>query len=122
MLVSFVAGATAWTWKIAYAEDFARFSPGAQVMLEAPSHLFADGRIERIDSLASADHPMVDRLWPDRLAIGTLVIGPKPGSLRATALHALGLASLRAETPARELARHLRARLKARRPDKENDA
>ena len=119
MLVSFVSGATAWTWKIAYAEDFARFSPGAQVMLEAPSHLFADGRIERIDSLASADHPMVDRLWPDRLAVGTLVIGPKPGSLRATALHALGLASLHAETRGREFARHLRARLRARRPDKE---
>jgi CelD/BcsL family acetyltransferase involved in cellulose biosynthesis len=122
MLVSFVAGSTAWTWKIAYAEDFARFSPGAQLMLEAPRHLFADGKVERIDSLASADHPMIDHLWPDRLAIGTLVIGPKPGSLRATALHRIGLAAFRAEATARALAHRLRARLKARRSDKEKEA
>jgi hypothetical protein len=32
MLVTFIARETAYTWKIAHDEAFARFSPGAQLM------------------------------------------------------------------------------------------
>ena len=44
IVVSLIAGAAAYTWKIAYDEAYAQFSPGVQLMLEAPAHLFADGR------------------------------------------------------------------------------
>jgi CelD/BcsL family acetyltransferase involved in cellulose biosynthesis len=101
MLVSFTAGAGAVTWKIAYDEAYARFSPGVQIMLEASTALLADPAIERIDSLAIADHPMVDHLWPDRLEIGTLVIGPKGGGIAFAA----GLALMRLEGTLRPIAR-----------------
>ena len=105
MVVSFAAGETAWTWKIAYDETFARFSPGAQLMLEAAKAIFSDPTIGHIDSCAAADHPMIDHLWSGRLAIGSLVIGPPGGS----AVHRVGLAAARAELAARAAVRRLRA-------------
>ena len=108
IVVSFVAGAAAWTWKIAFDEAFARFSPGAQLMLELPRHVFADGKVARIDSLAVADHPMIDHLWRDRLRIGTLVIGP------GGPLHRLALLSTESEIRARALVRQLRDRWQRR--------
>ena len=118
ILVGFVGGATAYTWKIAYDEAYGRFSPGAQLMLEAPRSLFSDPRVARIDSCAAADHPMIDRLWADRMAIGTLVIGPPGGG----AVHSLGLAAFRAEIEARHAARRLRARLAGGRKNRETEA
>ncbi len=103
MLVSFLEGATAYSWKIAFDEAHARFSPGAQLMLEAGRTLLSIPGIRRIDSCAAADHPMIDHLWRDRLAVGTLVIGPAGGSL----LHATGLAAMKAELRGRALARRL---------------
>ena len=104
MVVSFVVGATAFTWKMAYDETCARFSPGAQLMLDVAAKLFADLAITRIDSCASADHPMIDRLWAGRMAVGTLVIGPPGGGV----LHGAGLAAAKTEIAARSLARRLR--------------
>ncbi|MEO8668536.1 MAG: GNAT family N-acetyltransferase [Bauldia sp.] len=106
VLVSFVAGATAYTWKIAYDESQARFSPGAQLMLEAGRSIFASTAVERIDSCAVADHPMVDHVWKDRAAIGTLIVGPPGGG----ALYALGGTSARAEIAAKAALRKLRRR------------
>lgn len=104
MLVSFTSGETTFTWKIAYDESYARFSPGAQLMLEAAKAIFSDPTIVRIDSCASADHPMVDHLWSGRIAMGTMVIGPPGGGM----LHRLGLAAARAELAARAAVRRLR--------------
>lgn len=103
MVVTFAAGATAYTWKIAYDEAYARFSPGVQLMLELPKHLFSDPTLMRIDSCAAAHHPMIDHLWSGRLAVGTVVIGPPGGS----ALHRVGLAAARAEMAARAKVRSL---------------
>jgi hypothetical protein len=113
MVVSFRAGTSAWTWKIAFDEAFARFSPGAQLMLDLPSRLFAESAITRIDSLAAADHPMVDHLWPDRIAIGTLVIGP------GGPIHRLALLSAEIEIRARALARRYRDHLRRGRRETE---
>jgi CelD/BcsL family acetyltransferase involved in cellulose biosynthesis len=106
MVVSFLDGASAWTWKIAFDEAYARFSPGAQLMLELPSRIFADRKIERIDSLATPDHPMIDHLWRDRIAIGTLVVGSGGPA------HRLALLSAETELRARVLARRFRDRLR----------
>ena len=103
-----MAGRSAFTWKVAHDERFARFSPGAQIMLEAGRAILAEPGIERIDSLATAAHPMIDRLWRDRLSVGTLVIGPAGGS----AVFNLGLAAARAEIAARAAARTIRRRLR----------
>ncbi|MCC6735797.1 MAG: GNAT family N-acetyltransferase [Bauldia sp.] len=108
MLVVFVSGGTAATWKIAYDEAFGRFSPGAQLMLDVPKLLFADPAIERVDSLAAPNHPMVDHLWRGRLALETLVLAPT----RGRALFRAGLALRVAEARGRIAARALRERLR----------
>jgi CelD/BcsL family acetyltransferase involved in cellulose biosynthesis len=107
MLVTLMAGSTAYSWKIAYDETFARFSPGAQLMLEAGRALLADGPATRIDSCAVADHPMVDHVWKDRVAIGTMIIGPPGGGI----IHNAGVAAAKAELSARGLVRRLKQRL-----------
>jgi len=106
-LIVLRSGDTAWCWKIAYDETFARFSPGAQLMLEAGRALLADGPATRIDSCAVADHPMVDHVWKDRVAIGTMIIGPPGGGI----IHNAGVAAAKAELSARGLVRRLKQRL-----------
>ena len=106
-LVSLISGDAAVTWKIAYDEGYARFSPGAQVMLDAPVALAARG-VRHVDSLATPGHPLVDHIWKDRGTIGTLIIAPAGGWVR----HRLGLALLSAEMRARGAAKRLRDRLR----------
>lgn len=103
MLVTLLSGTTAFTWKIAYDEAYARYSPGAQLMLDMPARVFADHPVQSIDSLATADHPMIDRLWPERMELGKLIVGPRGSGLRFSA----GLALAKAELAAREKARRL---------------
>ncbi len=102
-LISFIAGATAYTWKIAYDEAYARFSPGVQLIARVPEQLFDNAAVQRIDSCAGADHAMIERFWPERLAIASYVLGPPGGG----AVHAVGLAAARAELAARASARQL---------------
>lgn len=78
-LVSFRLAGRWWIWKTAYDEDFARFSPGVQLMLAVTRTIAADAGIDSADSLATPDHPMIDALWPGRLAVGTLILA-RPGS------------------------------------------
>lgn len=108
IVVSLIAGSVAYTWKIAYDEAYAHYSPGAQLMLEAPAHLFSDGQVMLIDSCATADHPMIDKLWPERRGIATFVLGPPGGGT----LFSIGLAAERAELAARANVRQLRNRLR----------
>lgn len=110
MLISFRAGDTAITWKIAYDEALGRYSPGVHVMLAASEWLLAQPGIRLIDSIAVADHPMVDHIWPDRLSVGTLVIGPKGGS----AFYRIGIWLARQELRLRPLARRIVHTLRAR--------
>ncbi|MCX5514303.1 hypothetical protein C3941_14605 [Kaistia algarum] len=97
MLVSFRMAGLVATWKIAHDEAFARFSPGVQVMLEASEAWLSDATVTNLDSLAAADHPMIDGLWPERIRIGVLAVGPVGGS----PLFDLGVAAARAEAEAR---------------------
>jgi len=68
------SGGRAWTWKIAYDEAFARFSPGVQLMLKVTEALLADGTVAYVDSCATPDHPMIDHLWRERLALSDRLI------------------------------------------------
>lgn len=103
MLICFLSGRTAYTWKIAYDESFARFSPGAQIMMEAGTSLLAVAGVEHVDSCAEANHPMADHVWKGRRDIGTIVIGPIGGG----ALFGAGLAAMRGEMTARTRAKAL---------------
>jgi hypothetical protein len=58
-----------WLWKIAYDERFANLSPGAQFICDFTRRQLQDDGIRLTDSCAIPDHPMIDRLWPDRLEV-----------------------------------------------------
>ena len=81
-MVVFVMGGEAYTWKTAYDERFARFSPGKLLMEELTRWNLDDANIDRTDSCAVPDHPIMSRFWREREDIGTLVIGLRRNSDR----------------------------------------
>lgn len=80
----------AWLFKITYDEDHARSSPGVLIILDIMDALSRSGEIDMIDSCAQADHPMINRLWRERLELHDVMIG-RPGQPAAVfeALHGL---------------------------------
>jgi CelD/BcsL family acetyltransferase involved in cellulose biosynthesis len=72
------SGDTVWGWKIAYDERYGRFSPGVQLMCRLTEALLADPSVARIDSCAAPNHPMIDHLWGERLALGDLMFAVDP--------------------------------------------
>lgn len=78
MMFAMTEGRYAWLGKIAFDEDFARFSPGVLLILDATAALMADPAIDHVDSCAITNHPMIDRLWRDRLLFCDVLIG-RPG-------------------------------------------
>jgi CelD/BcsL family acetyltransferase involved in cellulose biosynthesis len=56
-------------WKIAYDEAYAALSPGTLFVRELTGRLSAHRALRMIDSCAAADHPMIDHIWPERVAI-----------------------------------------------------
>lgn len=108
-LIVFVEGGVAYTWKTAYDEDFAEWSPGTLLMIEVTKQHLEDPNIEATDSCAVPDHPVMSRLWTERRQMGTLVIGMTPNTDRSVRQAASQLHLYR-ET--RNMARLLRNRIK----------
>lgn len=74
MLASFLTPPMAFSYKTAFDEHFARFSPG--VLLQRDNlAILTDPAIAMTDSCASADHPMIDHIWRERRAVGHVSIG-----------------------------------------------
>jgi CelD/BcsL family acetyltransferase involved in cellulose biosynthesis len=72
------SGDRAWSWKMAYDERMARFSPGLQAMTDLTAALLGDATIRFVDSCAVPDHPLMDHLWRDRLAMADVMIALRP--------------------------------------------
>jgi CelD/BcsL family acetyltransferase involved in cellulose biosynthesis len=73
MLASFLTPPGAFSYKTAFNEDYARFSPG--VLLQCENLLMLNqSKIAWTDSCAAADHPMIDHIWRERRAIGRISI------------------------------------------------
>ncbi len=85
------SGATAYAFKVTFAEDYARFSPGLHLELFNVEHLHGRPELEWMDSCADPDHFMIDRLWLDRRSVQTVVYstGRFPGDLVVSLLPAL---------------------------------
>jgi CelD/BcsL family acetyltransferase involved in cellulose biosynthesis len=62
MLVNFITAPGAFSFKTAFDEDYARFSPGMLLQLENLTLLERPG-IAWADSCAAQGHPMIERLW-----------------------------------------------------------
>nr|WP_254170577.1 GNAT family N-acetyltransferase [Roseibium polysiphoniae] len=73
MLIIMLDAGRAFSWKIAFDESYARFSPGAQITLFALERNLQDPAITCGDSLAVPGHPMIEPLWRGRLSYGTLL-------------------------------------------------
>lgn len=108
-LIVFVEAGIAYTWKTAYDEEFAAFSPGALLMLDVTAMHLDDPNIDVTDSCAVPDHPVMSRIWTERRPIGTLIVGLTPGSDRAVRQAA---AQLHLYRETRNMARVLRNRVK----------
>jgi len=74
MLASFITPPGAFSYKTAFDERFARFSPGVLLQRENLS-LLDDPQVDWCDSCAAADHPMIDHIWRERRAIGRYSLG-----------------------------------------------
>lgn len=95
-------GPRALYWKTTYDEHYGAFSPGVLLTLDVTDRQIADPTVLLTDSCAVADHPMIDRLWADRIRVADwwIPLGPtSPAllaaerarrSLRATAKRLLG--------------------------------
>ena len=73
MLVNFLTPPGAYSYKTAFDERYARYSPGVLVQRENLD-LLQHGEVRWCDSCASADHPMIDHIWRERRPVGRLSI------------------------------------------------
>ena len=82
---SFISGRESFLFKLAYNENYARFSPGVLLELENMKYLSAEKCVE--DSCTVPDHPMFDRLWAGRNQIQTtLASWSKSGAAAISAM------------------------------------
>ena len=93
MLANFIAPPGAFSFKTAFDESYARFSPGVLLQRENLS-LLSRSDIEWCDSCASADHPMIGHVWRERRAIGRYNIGIG-GPVRRALFRAIALLETR---------------------------
>lgn len=71
MLANLLAPPGAFSFKTAFDERYARYSPGVLLQRENLAML-GRAEIKWTDSCADADHPMIDHIWRERRAIGRL--------------------------------------------------
>ena len=69
MLVNFRLGRGAFSYKIAFDERFARFSPGILIEIDNLRAALADTSLDWSDSCAAPNHPMIDGIWAERRRI-----------------------------------------------------
>jgi CelD/BcsL family acetyltransferase involved in cellulose biosynthesis len=82
------AGDRAFFWKTAYDERYRVYSPGVQATLDLSRRLEGEPGLALVDSCATADHPMIERTWRDRLELIDLALPLAGGGGAAFALGA----------------------------------
>jgi CelD/BcsL family acetyltransferase involved in cellulose biosynthesis len=80
MLVNFLTAPGSFAFKIAFDEDYARFSPGVLIKIENLK-ILERADILWTDSCAVEDHPMINSLWAERRQIVRVTI-PLAGKRR----------------------------------------
>ncbi len=86
MLVNFLTPPGGFSFKTAFDESFAQYSPGVLIQLDNLD-LLDDPKIAWMDSCAAQDHPMIDSLWTGRRSIVRTTVRLK--GVRRTAIWAL---------------------------------
>lgn len=111
MQVNLVDGGTMFCFKVAYDATLARFSPGALLEADAIEIFHASLPADFADSCAPPDSELVNRMWPDRRRMQTLIV---PSRARRAALVGPNIA---AERIGRRLVGTARSQARARRSD-----
>jgi CelD/BcsL family acetyltransferase involved in cellulose biosynthesis len=62
------------TLKIGHDESLRRGTPGVHLMGDIATWAHGRGDVQLVDSCAVPDNPMINRLWPDRIGLLTLVL------------------------------------------------
>ncbi|VAV95365.1 hypothetical protein MNBD_ALPHA04-1451, partial [hydrothermal vent metagenome] len=102
MLVNFHSGPGSFSFKTAFDEEYARFSPGVLLQLENLK-ILDNPEIAWMDSCAAEDHPMIDSLWSGRRHIGRFSI-ELSGTRRKTIFRSIRLGEdLMAQIKGREI-------------------
>lgn len=68
MLINFLCPRGGFSFKTAFDEDYARFSPGV-LLQQANLDLLTREGLDWVDSCAVPDHPMIDSIWTERRAL-----------------------------------------------------
>jgi hypothetical protein len=76
MKANLLTGDGGFCFKICFDEEFAKHSPGVLLELENIREAHRRG-LTWMDSCADQDHPMIDRLWPERREIRTVFLSPR---------------------------------------------
>ena len=83
MQCNFLAGEGAFAFKVAFDETYASASPGLQLELHALERLAAVPGLQWVDSCASPDHPLMNRLWTGRRIVADHWLAHGNGHARA---------------------------------------
>jgi CelD/BcsL family acetyltransferase involved in cellulose biosynthesis len=73
---NFLSGPGAFAFKIAFDEQYARFSPGQLLELDNVTAFHDRPQLRWMDSCAVAQHFMINRLWADRRTVRSLLLAP----------------------------------------------
>jgi CelD/BcsL family acetyltransferase involved in cellulose biosynthesis len=86
--IAFTAAPGAFSFKTAYAEEFAKRCPGALLEIENIRRVHALPQIRWMDSCTRPDNPLMNRLWMHRRTIQSVAVatGKTPGGLAVTAM------------------------------------
>ncbi len=72
--VALTCGDHAYFWKTAYDEAFAAASPGVLLTMEVTQRLLDDPQVATTDSCAIPNHPMIDRVWRDKIELADVMV------------------------------------------------
>jgi CelD/BcsL family acetyltransferase involved in cellulose biosynthesis len=105
------AGAAAFTWKIAYDENFHDYSPGMLLLEAYSARLMADATLRFADSCCWDTNNFMSSLWSDRQPVAGFVVDVRPGGSQLARVVAMADRTYR---DARARASGLRYALRAR--------
>ncbi len=74
MLANFIAAPGVFSYKTAFDEEFARFSPGMLLQMENMD-LLKRQDMQWADSCAAANHPMIERIWREKRRMVDVNVG-----------------------------------------------
>jgi CelD/BcsL family acetyltransferase involved in cellulose biosynthesis len=109
MQVNLIDGGQMFCFKVAYDAALSRFGPGALLEADAIDAFHESAAADFVDSCAPPDSELVNRMWPDRRRMQTLIV---PSGSRRAALIGPNLA---AERIGRRVVRSARTRVRAAR-------